>query len=349
MSASALPTPPAIAGLRLTILSDVHWAGIAEAARAGHESRVVQNPALRLAARLWRRWIWLAVPHAHNHRLPAMLARAGAADLVLANGDFTLDTAFVGVSDDAACASAAECLGHLRASAGTRLRTIIGDHELGKLSLFGGAGGLRRRSLERCESELGLARFWTEELPGRWLLMGVTSTLVAWPMFAPETPADEHAWWQEQHVAHRAQIAQAFADVRPEQRVLLCCHDPSALAFLHELPEVRARLGQIAATFIGHLHSPAIFAVARRMAGFPRIPWLGATARRYTTALSRAGCWGDFQLALCPSLAGLQCLKDGGWLSVELGAGPPTIKRHRLPWDLPATEVKAEVNVEANG
>lgn len=326
---------PARWSVRLLVLSDVHWAGPAEQARAGHESRVVGNPVLRLVARLWRRWVWLAVPHGHNHRLAAIIERAGTADWVLANGDFTLDTGFVGVSDDAAFESSRECLRRLREAYADRLLTTIGDHDLGKMSLFGGAGGVRQRSLERCEQELGLKRFWVREGGEGVVFIGIASTLAAWPMFAPETPVAEHGWWREEHEKHRAEIAAAFGRVRADQRIVLCCHDPSALAYLHELPQVRQKLPQLAATVIGHLHSPFILGMARKLAGIPRIAWMGATARRYTTALSRARCWREFRVQLCPSPPGLQLLKDGGWLSAELGSDPAMDRftRHRLSWD----------------
>lgn len=322
--------------MRLLVLSDIHWAGPGEQARAGHETRVVRNPLLRLTAQLWRRWVWLAEPHAHNYRLPAILQQAGTADRVLVNGDFSLDTGFIGVSDSAAFDSSAECLQLLRAHFGNRLLTTIGDHDIGKTSLFGGAGGLRRRSLERCESELGLPRFWMESTRPDWVLIGITSTLAAWPMFASETPPKECAWWQEQHRSHLAQIATAFASVTPDQKIILCCHDPSALAFLYELPEVRARLNQnqVAATIIGHLHSNLVLAAATALAGCPRISRCGVTARRYTTALQRARCWREFRLQLCPSPPGIQLLKDGGWLTLEFETNNSAcqVVRHRLGW-----------------
>lgn len=326
--------------MRLLVLSDIHWASPDEQARAGHESRVVSNPLLRQIVRWWRRWLWLAVPHAHNHRVTAIVERAGPADWVLANGDFTLDTAFIGVSDDAAFASSAECLRQLRQAYGERLLTTVGDHDLGKMSLFGGAGGVRRRSLERCENELGLQRFWVKTARPGCTLIGVTSTLVAWPIFAVETPPAEQSWWREQHRSHLADIAAAFSRVPSGERIVLCCHDPTALGFLHDIPEVRARLPQLACTVIGHLHSPLVLAVARGLAGSPQIACLGTTARRYTAALRRARCWRDFRLQLCPSPPGLQLLKDGGWLSLEVGADHSTDRftRHRLPWNLAGSE-----------
>ena len=318
-------------------MSDFHWAGPAEQARSGHETRVIKNPALRWAASAWRRWVWLAEPHRHNDRVQAICDRAGPVDRVLANGDFTLDSGFVGASDPAALASSAECLAVLRQTYGSRLLTTIGDHDLGKTSLFGGAGGLRRRSLEQCELELGLRRFWVEEVSPGWLFVGVTSSLVAWPMFELESLPEERDWWRQQHAEHLAAISGVFQGLGPGQQIVLCCHDPSALPFLYRETVIRERLGRVALTLIGHLHSRAILRAARGLAGCPRVTWLGVTARRYTTALRDARCWRDFRVDLCPSPAGIQLLKDGGWLTVDLDrpGSLPVVGRHRLGWEVP--------------
>ena len=78
----------------------------------------------------------------------------------------------MGVSDDAAFESAQECLGKLRAKFGDRARFTIGDHEIGKLSLFGGHGGMRLSSLTRAAESLGIKPFW-QLIIGNYLLMGV--------------------------------------------------------------------------------------------------------------------------------------------------------------------------------
>ena len=85
---------------------------------------------------------------------------AAAFDYVIANGDYSCNTAFVGLSDDAACQSARECLGKLRQRFGARLRANYGDHELGKITLFGAHGGMRLASWRRAREELGLQPFW---------------------------------------------------------------------------------------------------------------------------------------------------------------------------------------------
>ena len=75
--------------------------------------------------------------------LDRFLERGADFDYVIANGDYCCNTAFVGVSDDAACQSAIECVGKLRQRFGTRLRVNYGDHELGKIPMFANGGGLR--------------------------------------------------------------------------------------------------------------------------------------------------------------------------------------------------------------
>src|SRR5262245_31287515 len=97
----------------------------------------------------YRRHIWLRDPFAHNHLLDRFLTDTAGADLAVANGDYSCDSAYVGVSDPAALQSAEECLGKLRATFGTRFHGTIGDHEIGKKTLGADAGGLRLASYER--------------------------------------------------------------------------------------------------------------------------------------------------------------------------------------------------------
>jgi hypothetical protein len=305
--------------MKLLVVSDIHYSceQERERARLGHETRVIGNPLLRSLTHLWRHHLWLRDPTAHNHRLAQIIAANPNPDLIVANGDFTLDSAFVGVSDDAACESASFILNTLRQAYGERLLATIGDHDLGKKSLFGNAGGPRFTSLECCQSELGLAAFWRRDI-GNWVLLGTTSTALAWPVFEVEGIAEESSRWRNLRDQQMAAIRAAFAGLHPEQRVLLFVHDPTALPFLWSEEAIRSRLHQVERTIIGHLHSPAILRLARILAGMPRITWLGATARRHTSALREARCWRDFKVTLCPSPAGCQLLKDGGWLELEL-------------------------------
>ena len=303
--------------MRILVLSDIHYACAAEQARRGYEHRAVDNPLLRLALRGYRHFIWLRDPVGQNHLLDKFLDRTGSPDLVIANGDYSCDTAFVGVSDDAACQSASECLAKLRGKFNARFRATFGDHELGKTSLAGGKGGMRLQSWHRSLTDLRLEPCWQVEV-GNYVLIGVVSSLVALPVYEPDALAGEVAEWRRLREAHMADIRRVFDTLRPEQRVLLFCHDPTALPFLWEEEYVRSRLGQVEQTIIGHLHSELFLWKSRRLSGMPVIRFMGNSVRRFSTALSGARHWKPFNLRLCPSLAGIELLKDGGYFEVEL-------------------------------
>lgn len=318
---------------RVVIVSDLHYAGAAEQARRGYELRASRRWWERLTVWLWRRVIWLEDPLAHNHNLERFCDQAGPADLVVANGDFSCDSAFIGVADDAAFASASYALERLRGTFAERLVPVLGDHELGKVSLFGGAGGLRLASWERATRELRIEPFWRREL-GSWVLLGVTSSLLALPVYEPETLPEERPVWRRLREEHLECVRAAFGSLRPDQRVVLFCHDPSALPFLASDPAVRSRLPQLERTVIGHLHTELILRASRGLAGMPAIGFLGNAVRRMSAALRKARSWREFNVCLCPSPAGCQLLKDGGFRSLTLPAagGQPGWGVHPLPW-----------------
>jgi hypothetical protein len=322
--------------LRIGVVSDIHYACEAEKARGGdYEIRAIPNVLLRQLVRVHRRFIWLRDPLDQGHLLDRFLERAHNLDYLVANGDYSCDSAFVGVSDEAARESARQCLGKLRGKFGERLRAVIGDHELGKFSLIGRQGGMRLASWRRATGDLALPWFWRLDL-GRYTLLGFTSSLVALPVLLPDTPAEERTEWERLRSRHMAELKSAFADLEPARRLILFCHDPTALPFLAREEEVRRAVPQIEFTIIGHLHSNLVLRSSRILAGMPPIRFLGHTMARLSSALREARLWRPFNVRLCPALAGIEMLKDGGYCAVEIDPGarqPGRFCFHPIPRD----------------
>jgi hypothetical protein len=318
---------------QILIVSDIHYAGAAERARGDdYEYRDLKNLLSRHFVKNYRDYVWLRHPLRRNHLLDLFLERAGSPALVVANGDYSCDTAFIGVADDAAFESARECLQKLRARFAPNFQAILGDHEFGKLSFFGGRGGMRLAAWQRARQKLDLPGFWHVEL-GNYILMGVTSSLLALPALEPDTLPSERAAWQELREQHFADIRRAFATLKSSQRVILFCHDPTALPFLLRDDAVRSRIDRIEHTIIGHLHSNLILWKSRLLSGMPQIRFLGHTVSRLSYALSEARNWRPFHVLLCPSLSGIQLLKDGGYCTLDLDLSARTPARfqfHRL-------------------
>ncbi len=318
---------------RIGILSDIHYAAAAEQARGNDfEYRAIKNPVRRATISAFLRFVWMHNPLGQNHLLEKFLAEAGQFDFVVANGDYSCNSTFVGVSDAAARESARQCLTKLREKFPNRFQAAFGDHELGKLSTFTGKGGMRLESWRRATSDLQLEPFWRVEL-GKYVLMGIVSSLVALPVFEPDLLPKERAEWEKLRGAHLQEIRRAFAALKPDQRVLLFCHDPTALPFLGRDEIIRSKIAQIEQTIIGHLHSNLVLWKSRLLAGLPTIHFLGNAGRRMSTALGRAKEWKPFRVRLCPALAGIELLKDGGYLTAELAADasrPARFEFHRI-------------------
>ncbi|MFO1501282.1 MAG: metallophosphoesterase [Verrucomicrobiota bacterium] len=317
---------------QIYVFSDVHYAGPAERQRGASESGVIASAWLRLLVRLYRRFLWRRDPFAHNHLLDEFLVQAGGADFVIGNGDYSCDSAFIGVADAPSEESAQLCLERVRARFGSKVRLILGDHELGKMSLFGGRGGLRLASWERAQAGLRLEPFWRLAI-GQNVLLGVTSSLLAFPIFEPEALPSERAEWRHLREGHLEAVRQAFDAVRPGERVLLFCHDPTALPFLWAEETVRAKAPQLETTVIGHLHSELFLWKSRLLSGMPAIPFLGNSIRRMSVALHQARTWRHFRVRLCPALAGIELLKDGGYCVLHLdpsGERPLRFERRRF-------------------
>jgi hypothetical protein len=322
--------------IRIAIVSDIHYASAAEQARGNdYEFRGLANPFLRLFVRFHRRFFWLRDPLSQNYLLDRFIERAGKYNYAIANGDYSCNSAFIGLSDDAACQSASECLQKLRQTFGDSLYANFGDHELGKISFFGDRGGMRLASWRGAREELRLRPFWQFKV-GNYVLLGLVSSLIALPVFEPDCMPEERAEWERLRNEHFSEVRAAFTALQSKQRVLLFCHDPTALPFLWQDEAIRARLPQIEQTIIGHLHSKLIWWKSRLLAGMPHVTFLGHTAKRLSAALHQGRYWRPFHVRLCPALAGIQLLNDGGFISAELYPEleqPARFRFHPLPRD----------------
>jgi hypothetical protein len=317
--------------MNIAVVSDIHYAGPSECLRRGYPLAHLTNRWERWSIAIYRRYIWQRDPFAHNHLLDEFIDRCRDADFVVANGDYSCDSGAIGVADDAACESAHQCLHKLRSAFTERFEATYGDHELGKRILGGEKGGLRLASYIRCQKELNLKPFWQREF-GNYVFIGITSTLVALPVYIAETLPNEQSHWEELRARHLDQIRKAFASLHPDQRVLLFCHDPTALPFLARDEIIGPRVAQIERTIIGHLHSSVILFKSRLLAGMPIITFMGHTPKRLSAALNEARYWKRFKLLLCPSLSGIELLRDGGYYTASLdpnGSTPAQFRLHR--------------------
>ena len=320
--------------VRILICSDIHYACALEQARGNFEINAIDNAIQKSLVRAYRRFFWLRDPFAHNDLLAHVLNPPFEPDWVVANGDYSCDSAFVGVSDPAALQSARECLGKLRERFDGKVSAVYGDHELGKMSLCGGKGGPRLKSLEIAQRKLGLEPLWSRRI-GKYIFMGVTSSLIAMPVYEREALESEKEMWRELRRQHLAGIEAVFNALSREDRVMLFCHDPTALPYLLELQAIRHRKAQIERTVIGHLHSSMLLKQSRLLSGMPKITFCGQAIRRMSSALSRGKDWRHFKVLLCPSLAGLQLTRKGGFYSAEIDPEAklsPRFDLHPIKW-----------------
>jgi hypothetical protein len=319
--------------VKVAVVSDLHYASAAERVRGNdYELRAITNPLFRLFATAFRYAVWMRHPLEQAPQLDRFLAAVGPVDYVVANGDYSCDTGFVGVSDPAAGQSTRECLEKLRATFGNRVRFVIGDHELGKQALFG-RGKMHLASWRAATEIFGLPRFWQLTI-GHYTLIGVSSSLLALPVHQPDTLPDEWPEWLRLRETHLAEIRRAFEALPPHQRVVLFCHDPTALPFLWREECVNRRLPQIEQTIIGHLHTQLVLWKSRVLSGIPPIRFLGHPIYRMTAALHEAHYWWPFRVRLCPALSGIELLNDGGYFIIQIdpaASRPAKFIFHSLP------------------
>lgn len=313
--------------MQLAVISDIHMVGPAELALAdeSYDSlRIGADPvtrALRSSLYRVRRRFWNGHLKWRNTAFLRALDEAAELDpdWVVANGDYGGDFGGVGLSHQATFDSARVAVDMIRSRFAERSRFVFGDHDLGKYSTVLREGGIRLESLELGESILKIPSFWHEVDEG-YHLLGVNSSLFTLDLFLPEALAEEIPEWKRRRAEHIETVTRAFEELPGKGRVILFCHDPSALTALRHIPVVRRRLPQIEMTVIGHLHSPALLRFARyasRLSDLtPRYP----VARIVAHGLAGARHWNQFHPVVCPSTFGTGHHVAGGILLLRRNA-----------------------------
>lgn len=322
---------------KFLLFGDVHYAGPAETRRGLTETEMATSWAQKTLVHFYRNFLWLADPIGHAHQFPQLLDSMNQmrADEAVCLGDLSMDTAFVGLSDPASMESAAELVKLVRHKLDAPTTWLMGDHEIGKTSMIGKQGGPRIASFNRWTQELEFPAWWERSIH-HWRLIGVCSTLAAFPVYETEFPQSELSAWKELYQSQLSWLQQCFDSIEPRERIILFCHDPSALGFLHALPEIQKKLSQIAVTWVGHMHTPLVEKAASIFSGVPPITQFGTSIRRFSTALQKAAAWKDFRMRLCPSPSGSELLRDGGYFEMVLhhdaSIQSPLSIFHPNPW-----------------
>ena len=317
---------------RIVVITDIHYASELERARGDYESQTVSNPWLRFLLKQYRYFVWRRDPYGWNDYVDRFINKAGETDLVIGNGDYCCDSAFIGVADDPSLTSARQCLDKMRDAFGEKFVGIMGDHDIGKKSMFGGVGGMHLESWDRCEGELKLDAFFKFEF-GNHVLIGLNSTLIGLPSNQADCfPGDANAWEVKRN-AHLETLRETLGQLGKHQRLLFFIHDPSALPHLAQLEWVREHYHRLDGTFVGHLHSELIVKMSRVLAGMPQIHGMGHTALTMSTALQKAREWRPFKVHLVPAPGGIQIYRRGGFGEIRIpmdGSGAVEFQIHSL-------------------
>lgn len=333
--------------MRLAVISDIHLMGPVEMARFQdrYDELTETLPPLR---RRWRRGLhrvrrglWNGHPHWRTEAFFLGLEKIANwnPDWIVANGDYAGDYGGVGLSSAATFESAAGAVQLIRAKFADRARFIFGDHDIGKYSTLMRSGGIRLSSLDLGEKALGIPSFWHQK-SGLYHLIGLNSSLLTLDFFLPEALKEEIPEWQRRRDRHIQAIRLEFARLPPKARVILFCHDPSALAPLARLSEVASRIGMIEMTVVGHLHSPGLLSLARIMpfgkTWKPKYP----VARIIAKGLEGVSEWMAFRPVVCPSTFGTGHHTSGGVMLIEEDArsGALVAKKIRIPLRSESTE-----------
>lgn len=307
--------------MRLAVMSDVHVMGAGEeelseaSARAlGQDDHPVRARMRRLLNGVRNRfWHWDSQSRQTCFLHALEIIDEHQPDLVILNGDYGGDHEGVGLSDDHTYDSAALVIGMVRDIFPDRCRFLFGDHDLGKYNTLRGRGGIRLTSLHRGEDLLGIESFW-EERVDRFHLMGINSSLLTLALFKPEALPEEWEAWQHLRTRHLRQIEDAFDALPADARVILFCHDPSALSEAAGLPAVGRRRSQIVRTIVGHVHTPMLLHLNRFLRHLPIMKTSYPIARIVSQGAQGSRAWKQFRPLVCPSTYGVGNHISGGVL-----------------------------------
>jgi hypothetical protein len=126
-------------------------------------------------------------------------------------------------------------------------------------------------------------------------------------------------------------LAEHFAAMQPQDRIIIFCHDPSALGVLAALPDVHDRVDQVECTVVGHLHTPLLLGVTRMMRHLPVLKTDYPIARIVSHGAQNAKDWKRFNPVVCPSTYGVGTHISGGVLFIEAtNGGILRVQRKRI-------------------
>lgn len=324
--------------MRLAVISDIHVLGPGEHERdrelvsdIGRQHGVFRGT--------WRRFLHGARSRFWNWKpeyrracfLKALEDMQGFhPDWVIANGDYGGDAEGIGLSHEGTYESAAGVITLMREIFPDRCHFIFGDHDIGKYSTVMRQGGIRLASLDLGERQLGIRSFWHEHID-EFHLIGINSSLFTLEHFLPEALIEEIPEWRRRREAHEERVTEAFAALDPDARVILFCHDPSALGALIHNPVINEKKKQIELTVLGHLHEPRLLSLIQRLPRLPKWKPRYPVARIISEGIRSAQTWSLFNPIVCPSPFGTGHHVSGGLLYIQKQEdGRLIARRHRV-------------------
>lgn len=319
--------------IHLNLLCDPHHPGALERLRGSDfEFRGLASAQARRWAWLWRHYVWKRDNFAHQHLLEHWASHVRPEEWVVLGGDYSCDSAFIGLEDPASRASARECLEVVTSTPARGYLAIAGDHEYGKPILDGSRGGIRWASFEVTHRELGIPMHFHARA-GIYHLVGISSSLLTFTLHEKEARPEDSIRFREAGRNQADWLEALCQSLQPEDRILLFCHDPTALAYLGRFPWATKLIYHLEQTFCGHLHSEWFGRMARSLCWLPQVRCMGPSIHRISLSLRRARHWSPFRVRIAPALSGIELAQDGGFLRIRLDpTGQAPLRIDRVRW-----------------